>query len=429
MRVESAITRVAVDEHGHEVLAAERAQRRTRSAGSTVDGLDLDALVRERQRDALDVGGVREAVEAKHRAAKRDRPAARRAIRSLAAATSAACSARSVPACPVPRIDVRDWQPPDGVRARLGADRARLWASTRALLTTARGGSPRRGIVVAATTTPARRAGGPRGGIAQPESMLDDLRATFAELGGHGRSCSATPGGAVAARAVTGGWVAPRGLILSSPALRVPPMSRAEAACSRSRGGSRPTRAPEPAARRQALPRPARGRRLPRRPARARSHHAADVRLHRGRRRARPARRAAARGPDAAARGGRGPARGPARGARVRRRARAGVGTLRWYDGLYHELFNEREPDRERVLADLTAGSTQRLTASTVSGAVACDGCEARRAGGGDHGLRGGGGGRDRRQRRAADDRRRPRRRARRAAVGRQRLPADAERR
>jgi alpha-beta hydrolase superfamily lysophospholipase len=33
----------------------------------------------------------------------------------------------------------------------------------------------------------------------------------------------------------------------------------------------------------------------------------------------------------------------------------AGVGTLHWYDGLYHELFNEREPDRTGVLDDLAA--------------------------------------------------------------------------
>jgi alpha-beta hydrolase superfamily lysophospholipase len=30
-----------------------------------------------------------------------------------------------------------------------------------------------------------------------------------------------------------------------------------------------------------------------------------------------------------------------------------GVGTLRWYDQLYHELLHEREPDRTRVLADM----------------------------------------------------------------------------
>ena len=32
-----------------------------------------------------------------------------------------------------------------------------------------------------------------------------------------------------------------------------------------------------------------------------------------------------------------------------------GVGTIRWYDGLYHEIFNEREPDRTGVLGDHTA--------------------------------------------------------------------------
>lgn len=31
----------------------------------------------------------------------------------------------------------------------------------------------------------------------------------------------------------------------------------------------------------------------------------------------------------------------------------AGTGTLRWYDGLYHDVFHEREPDRTRVLADV----------------------------------------------------------------------------
>ena len=30
-----------------------------------------------------------------------------------------------------------------------------------------------------------------------------------------------------------------------------------------------------------------------------------------------------------------------------------GTGTLCWYDDLYHELFQEREPDRTRVLADM----------------------------------------------------------------------------
>jgi alpha-beta hydrolase superfamily lysophospholipase len=39
-----------------------------------------------------------------------------------------------------------------------------------------------------------------------------------------------------------------------------------------------------------------------------------------------------------------------------------GAGTLHWYDGLYHELFNEREPDRSAVLGDLAAWLEQQLS-------------------------------------------------------------------
>ena len=50
------------------------------------------------------------------------------------------------------------------------------------------------------------------------------------------------------------------------------------------------------------------------------------------------------------------------RGARELAAALApGAGTARFYDGLYHEIFNEREPDRERVLGDLAAWLEQRL--------------------------------------------------------------------
>ena len=74
--------------------------------------------------------------------------------------------------------------------------------------------------------------GGPRGSVPGPDALLDDLRAVFEDLHAGARSAGdgAPPfllghslGGAVAARAATGGWVAPRGLILSSPALRVSP--------------------------------------------------------------------------------------------------------------------------------------------------------------------------------------------------------------
>ena len=33
----------------------------------------------------------------------------------------------------------------------------------------------------------------------------------------------------------------------------------------------------------------------------------------------------------------------------------AGLSTLKIYDGLWHEIYNEREADRARVLADLSA--------------------------------------------------------------------------
>jgi alpha-beta hydrolase superfamily lysophospholipase len=41
----------------------------------------------------------------------------------------------------------------------------------------------------------------------------------------------------------------------------------------------------------------------------------------------------------------------------------AGVGTLRVYDALYHEVFNERAEDRAAVLADLAAWLRARLAA------------------------------------------------------------------
>ena len=66
--MESADHVVAVDQDRDEVLAADLAHGRA-VGGVDVDGLDLEALVSERERDALDVGGVAEAVEAEHGAA------------------------------------------------------------------------------------------------------------------------------------------------------------------------------------------------------------------------------------------------------------------------------------------------------------------------------------------------------------------------
>ena len=93
----------------------------------------------------------------------------------------------------MPRIHVRDWQPPDGVAARasalivhgLGEHVERYDHVARRLAA--------RGIAVRGYDHAGHgRSEGPRGGIAHPESMLDDLRATFAELARDAASCSAT---------------------------------------------------------------------------------------------------------------------------------------------------------------------------------------------------------------------------------------------
>lgn len=75
--------------------------------------------------------------------------------------------------------------------------------------------------------------GGARGTIAHEDALLDDAAEMFARLAREARERGETEspfvlghsmGGCVVARAVTGGWIAPRGMILSSPAL-VPRLS------------------------------------------------------------------------------------------------------------------------------------------------------------------------------------------------------------
>ncbi|MGE0800793.1 MAG: lysophospholipase [Lautropia sp.] len=67
------------------------------------------------------------------------------------------------------------------------------------------------------------RSGGARGAIPGADALVDDARSVFDDWA---RRCGCRPfllghsmGGAVAARAATGGWIAPRGLVLASPAL------------------------------------------------------------------------------------------------------------------------------------------------------------------------------------------------------------------
>ena len=203
--------------------------------------------------------------------------------------------------------------------------------------------------------------GGPRGGVPHPDALLDDLRAVFEDLARRGDG-DAPPfllghslGGAVAARAATGGWVAPRGLILSSPALRVSPGPAERGLLALARRLAPDRGFPN----RLAVDKLSHD---PREVAAykddALNHDRITPRLFDFLAAAGAAARAEAprleiptlllvAGEDALV---------DARGAREFSAALPdGVGTLHWYDGLYHELFNEREPDRAGVLADLAA--------------------------------------------------------------------------
>ncbi len=70
----------------------------------------------------------------------------------------------------------------------------------------------------------AGRTDGKRGDISHPDALLDEAKFVFGKLA---EETGTTPfllghsmGGTIAARAVTGGWLAPRGLVLSSPGLQ-----------------------------------------------------------------------------------------------------------------------------------------------------------------------------------------------------------------
>jgi alpha-beta hydrolase superfamily lysophospholipase len=206
---------------------------------------------------------------------------------------------------------------------------------------------------------------GARGSIPRDDALLDDLRCVFDDLAGDGAPpllLGHSLGGTIAAAGTAGGWVAPRALVLSSPALALH-VGAARAAVLR--------------AARRLVP----DRQFPNElPVDRLSHERAVVDAYRSDElvhdRITPrlygfladagaaVRRGAARlsvptlllvaGDDALV---------DSRGSRELAAALApGVGTARFYDGLYHEVFNEREPDRARVLGDLTAWLDQRLS-------------------------------------------------------------------
>lgn len=203
--------------------------------------------------------------------------------------------------------------------------------------------------------------GGVRGGLPHPDALLDDLALVYGSLGEDAFLLGHSMGGAIAARAVTGGWVTPRALVLSSPALAfdLTPVQRAKAAVGRRLLPDRP------------MPNGL--------PVDKLSHDAAVVAAYQ----ADPAvhDRLSARlfdwlaGAGESARADAGRVTVPtlllvagadglvaARGSReFFERLPEGIGTLHWYDDLYHEIFNEREPDRARVLEDLRAWLHARL--------------------------------------------------------------------
>jgi alpha-beta hydrolase superfamily lysophospholipase len=215
------------------------------------------------------------------------------------------------------------------------------------------------------------RSEGPRGSIPHAGALLDDLAAVFAELDRGGRTAgdAAPPlllghslGGTLAASAAIGGRVAPRALILSSPALRLH-VSRAKAAAL--------------AVARRAIP----DRQFPNElPVDKLSHEPGVVAAYRadelvhdritprlygfladaGAAARRDAPRLAvptlllAAGDDALV---------DVRGSRELAAALApGVGTVRIYEELHHELFNESEPARSRVFGDLADWLEQQLS-------------------------------------------------------------------
>ena len=201
---------------------------------------------------------------------------------------------------------------------------------------------------------------GARGSIPGDETLLDDLRFVFEQLDPAPIVLGHSLGGTLAARATGGGLIAPRALILSSPglALHVDPVRLAVLRLAR-----------------RAMP----DRGLPNMlPASKLSHDPAEVAAYKSdelvHNRITPrmfwflleageaVRRDApkltlptlllASGIDGIV---------DAAGSRELAAALPASATVRIYDDLHHEIFNEREPDRTRVLDDLVSWVERQL--------------------------------------------------------------------
>jgi alpha-beta hydrolase superfamily lysophospholipase len=206
--------------------------------------------------------------------------------------------------------------------------------------------------------------GGARGVVPSATALVDDVAHAFAALAADVRAGGdAEPpfllghsmGGTLAARAATGGWVQPRGLVLSSPALAVSvtPVQRAMAALGRRLMPDRP------------VPNRLRLEGLSHDTAVVDAYRADELTHDRITARLYDSILAAADASLAAAPDFRVPTLllvagddllvDPRGSRRFAAALPEGVGELHVYDALYHELFNERADDRARVLADLRA--------------------------------------------------------------------------
>lgn len=214
------------------------------------------------------------------------------------------------------------------------------------------------------------QSGGPRATIPYPNALVDDAKLMFGQFAAEARAAGDpnppflighSMGGAIAARAVTGRWIGPRGLVLSSPALKAGLNGLALLGV---RLGSlfapnliRPHGLPldkishDPQVLADAKADPL-------------NHDQATPRLiafiiDAGEKSRRDAGKLdvptllLVAGDDRLV---------DARGSReFAEAAPASRVTLHWYDGLYHEVFNEREADRTRVLGDLKAWVAKML--------------------------------------------------------------------
>ncbi len=215
------------------------------------------------------------------------------------------------------------------------------------------------------------RSDGERGSIPHDHALLEDLGVVFGEVERRGRDAGddSAPlllghslGGTVAAAATTGGYVAPRALVLSSPALELHLSAPRAAliALARRLVPDRPfpnglpvdKLSHDPAEVRAYRDDPLVHDRITPRMFGFLAEAGAAVRIHAPRLTVPTLVLYAAEDALVASSGSR----------ELAAALPAGVGTAHAYDGLHHEIFNEREPDRTRVLDDLSAWIERQLS-------------------------------------------------------------------